>query len=190
VTLRLLYLIFMRVAGWIALLTRSAASRDAGIPVLRHELAVLCRTNPQPRPDWADRAVISALSRLLPAALPANRLVIPGTLPRRHQRLIRRHWTYPQRQERPPLNAPSPAPGVTFRGRGRRRADEPYPPQLFGVSAGPAPTGRSRCGRSACRRSGDACREVDTPLPLAGSPATGPRVGQKALFPPGLTQPV
>ncbi|HEY3033571.1 MAG TPA: hypothetical protein VGJ54_02790 [Streptosporangiaceae bacterium] len=61
----LLYLIFIRLVGWIALLARSAASKDAEILVLRQELAVLRRTSPKPRPDWADRAVISALARLL-----------------------------------------------------------------------------------------------------------------------------
>jgi putative transposase len=104
-TLHLLYLIFIRAAGWIALPARSAASKDAEILVLRQELVVLRRTNPKPRPDWADRAVISALARLLPAALRADRLVTPGTLPRWHQRLIRRRWTYPHRNGRPPAGA-------------------------------------------------------------------------------------
>jgi Integrase core domain len=53
-----MYLIFIRVAEWIALLARSAASKDAEILVLRQEIAVLRRNSPRPRPDWADRAVI------------------------------------------------------------------------------------------------------------------------------------
>jgi len=57
VSIRLLYLILLRLAGWLILLGRSSASRDAEILILRHEVAVLRRTQPRPRMDWADRAV-------------------------------------------------------------------------------------------------------------------------------------
>jgi len=43
VTLRLVYLILRTVIGWLGLLTRSGASKDAEILVLRHRLAVLRR---------------------------------------------------------------------------------------------------------------------------------------------------
>ena len=66
VSLRLLYLILIGLLSWLALLGRASSSKDIELLVLRHEVAVLRRTNPKPRLDWADRAVLAALIRHLP----------------------------------------------------------------------------------------------------------------------------
>src|SRR4029079_3046417 len=95
-----------RVLSWLALLARSDAAKDVEILVLRHEVAVLRRHHPRPRPSWVDRALLSALSRLLPAPLRRARLVSPRTLLRWHAQLVARRWTFPHRRPgRPPTSA-------------------------------------------------------------------------------------
>src|SRR5271154_918567 len=91
--MRLLYLIFVRLCGWLVLLCPSSASKNAELLVLRHEIAVLRRAR-----------VLAALIRLLPSRLRMRRLVTPGTVLRWHRRLVTRQWTYPRRTGRPPLS--------------------------------------------------------------------------------------
>ena len=88
VSLRLLYLILIGLLGWLALLSRTSSSKDIELLVLRHEVAIRRRTNPRPRLDWADRAVLAALIRRLPTSLRGHRLVTPATVLRWHRRLV------------------------------------------------------------------------------------------------------
>jgi hypothetical protein len=107
VAIRLTYLMLARMLSWLALLARADAAKDVEILVLRHEVAVLRRQHPRPRLSWPDRAMLSALSRLLPANLRRLRLVSPRTLLRWHAQLVARRWTYPRRQPgRPPVAQP------------------------------------------------------------------------------------
>jgi putative transposase len=70
VLIRLFCLFVVRVPGWLALMAGSDTAKDVETLVLRHEVAVLRRQVVRPQPDWADRAMLAALARLLPGRLP------------------------------------------------------------------------------------------------------------------------
>jgi hypothetical protein len=110
----LVYLMLTRVLSWLALLARSDAAKDVEILMLRHEIAVLRRTNVRPTLTWLDRAVLSALSRLLPSPLRQLRLVSPRMLLRWHAQLLAHRWTYlPPPTTRPTTHRTAdPGPGA------------------------------------------------------------------------------
>ena len=161
-TLRLLYLILIRVFGWLALLGRSQASKDAEIMVLRHEVAVLRRQVTLPTPDWADRVVLSALARLVPRALRCHRLVTPGTLLAWHRLLVARAWTYPNRPGRPGTTQEIRDLVLRLAGRTRRRGTA----GCTGNSPGSVTT-------SARRPFGGSCAAITGQLPALWTPPGG-----------------
>jgi transposase InsO family protein len=141
----LVYLLMVRLFGWLALLARSDVSKNVEILVVRHEIAVLRRQVARPKPDWADRAVIAASARLPPGVRViktpvrspransfAERYV--GTLRRecldhliihggRHLRQIpaecarhyNEHRPHQSREQRPPLHEPGQPIDMTAR---------------------------------------------------------------------------
>jgi len=105
VSVRLIYVLTVRVFGWLILLGRSDGAKDVEILVLRREVAALRRQVARPKLSWTDRALFAALARLLPRELRAFRLVTPATLLSWHRRLIAEQWTYPNTPGRPPIAA-------------------------------------------------------------------------------------
>jgi putative transposase len=99
------YLALRRSLELVLLCFRSAEANEIEILVLRQELAVLRRQYPRPRLQPTDRALLAALSRLLPRVRWSIFLVRPETLLRWHRRMVRWRWTYPRTSTgRPPIS--------------------------------------------------------------------------------------
>jgi putative transposase len=101
--LSFLYRLVRRVVEAVRIHWMDDMAKDAEILVLRHQLAVLQRRAARPRFTWSDRALVSALARLIPRERWASFLVTPETIQRWHRALVRRRWTYPHRKPGRPV---------------------------------------------------------------------------------------
>jgi hypothetical protein len=147
---KLIYQMFAKLLSWMVLHARSNAANEIEILVLRHQLAVLQRRTPRPQISWSDRAVITALARLLPARRRRGFLVTPATILRWHRQLLRCRWTTQ------PVRAGRPAIPTGLRALTVRLATE-NPTwgyrRVHGELAGLGyHIGASTCGRSSTRR--------------------------------------
>jgi hypothetical protein len=119
---KLAYLTLCRSIQLLVLLARGDAAKDMEILVLRHQLKVLRRQTPRPKLESADRALLAAVSRVLPRSRWSCFLVRPETLLRWHRRLVAGAWTYPHRAA-----APNATCGTSWRDPSRQQTNLPGP---------------------------------------------------------------
>src|SRR6266700_3476504 len=128
--------------------------------LLRQEVAVLRRQVARPRVDWADRAVLAGLARLLPRPTWDCIIVQPATLFRWHRDLVRRRWSYPHRRGRPAVATEVRALVLRLPGRPRpggiAASTASCAASATGTGSGPAPCG----GHPAPRRRGSGAQAV------------------------------
>jgi putative transposase len=86
------FLLIARFAAWLQLSRRDEARKTAEILILRHQLVVLQRRQPRRlQLNWADRALLAALLRVMPKARHRGLrlLVTPDTILRWHRTVLR-----------------------------------------------------------------------------------------------------
>jgi putative transposase len=100
------YLVARNLFALVWLLARPRRSKELEILLLRHELAVLRRHAGRPGLTRSDRALLAALSRVVPRTAWTSLVVKPETVLRWHRQLVARRWTYAHRKAgRPPSSA-------------------------------------------------------------------------------------
>ena len=175
------YLTLCRSIQLLALLARRDAAKDLEILVLRHQLTVLRRQTPRPRLEPADRALLAAVSRVLPRARWSCFFVKPETLLRWHRRLVAGAWTYPRRGlGRPPLDQEVQALIVRLARENPRRGTRASKASSTGLGC------RSRRPRSGqrCAVTGSIRRRDERPRPGGRSCASRPRGSWRATSSP------
>jgi putative transposase len=157
---RLAYLMLCRSIQLLALLARGDAAKDLEILLLRHQLTVLRRQTPRPKLQPADRALLAAVSRVLPRTHWSSFLVRPETLLRWHRQLVKGVWTYPRRGPgRPPL--------------------DPEVQQLIVRLARRTPAGATSASKENCCASGCGSQHPRSAAPSAVMDWTRPRAGPR-----------
>lgn len=170
--LRFVYLVVWGLLRVLARL-RGAAALEAEVLVLRHELAVLRRTAPPPRLDWADRALLAALAGVIPRARRHPLIVTPATILRWHRALARRRRHHPHRG---PADPQSPS---------DTRADPTSRPREPTLGL-PTDHRRAPKGRNRRRRHDSAPRPTPSPTPPGATPRLPrcrPRAGHAPVEP-------
>src|SRR6266700_3015887 len=126
--LSFLYLMTRRLVGMLLGSFRSERAKDVEIAVLRHQLSVLRRQVKRPQLRPADRALLAALSSVLPRGCWSSLLVTSDTILRWHRRLVTRKWTQ-ARSSGWPSAARRPGGGVDLAaGPGEPALGLPAPP--------------------------------------------------------------
>src|ERR1022692_4136237 len=123
--LRFVFLLITRLAAWLRLARREDTWKTAEILILRHQLAVLQRQQPRrPNVNWADRALLAALLRVIPNARRhrLRLLITPDTIMRWHRDIVRRRWAASSRRGK---TGGRPPPGISRHWPPRRARENP-----------------------------------------------------------------
>src|SRR6266704_7052668 len=161
--LRFVFRLMTRVAAGSRLSRREEMWKTAETLILRHQLSVLQRRQPQrPKLDWADRALLAALPGVMPKARRQGLrlLITPDTIVRWHRDIARRRRAARSACRRAGRPATRPNTRALDPAAGSRE------PRL-GISQGPWRTGRTRHKGRSVYRAEDPQGQRHRPRPTA-----------------------